>query len=62
MNAGVAAVICDVVLTMGRGVLRLKARALHRGPGGGVLRGLVREVSVVLINLLLRPDRAADTL
>ncbi|BDE86556.1 MAG: chromate transporter [Oscillospiraceae bacterium] len=62
MNAGVAAVICDVVLTMGRGVLRQK-RALYTAVlAAAFCAAWFAEVSVVLIILCCGLIGAADTL
>ena len=62
MNAGVASVICDVVLTMGRGVLRQK-RALYTAVlAAAFCAAWFAEVSVVLIILCCGLIGAADTL
>ena len=62
MNAGVAAVICDVVLTMGAGVLRQR-RALYTAVMFlAFAAAWFAKVSVVVIILCCGAIGAADTL
>ena len=62
MNAGVAAVICDVVLTMGRGVLQQKHALYTAVLAAAFCAAWFAKVSVVLIILCCGLIGAADAL